>query len=358
MTELLVNPEPLFRIDGESVGLARDALSVEVEETTLGLRTLKLELLAQGTEAEGDEGLLFLDGPPIDFGKCIEVSLGAGDEARTVFRGVISAIEAGFSETAEPHVVVFAEDALMKLRITRRARTYVGKSDAQIAQEVAEANSLGAQASAEGPVHDYVQQWNQSDLAFLRDRALRVGAELWERDGILHFKSRTQRAGTRLTLVRGNELLELQVRADLAHQRTGVVVSGYDVDARGGMERSATGSVVRAEAPSGRTGPQVLEQLWEQRVSLRVRDNPQLAGEAQAWARAELLRRARGFVTAFGVTSGHPDLEVGSRLTLERVGRPFSGEGYYVTRARHTWDRSQGFRTHFEAERPTINEAS
>ncbi len=49
---------------------------------------------------------------------------------------------------------------------------------------------------------------------------------------------------------------------------------------------------------------------------------------------------------------------VGSRLTLQQVGTPFDGEGYYVTRLRHTFDLVHGFRTRFEAERATINEVA
>jgi hypothetical protein len=40
--------------------------------------------------------------------------------ARTVFTGWISAIEADFDEAEEPQVLAFAEDGLMKLRMTRR----------------------------------------------------------------------------------------------------------------------------------------------------------------------------------------------------------------------------------------------
>ena len=58
-------------------------------------------------------------------------------------------------------------------------------------------------------------------------------------------------------------------------------------------------------------------------MSYRVREVPLVDGEARAWARAEMLRRARGFVTVSGVTRGTPDMVVGSTLTLERVGHPF-----------------------------------
>src|SRR5207253_1669142 len=98
--------------------------------------------------------------------------------------------EASFQEGSEPEVVVFAEDKLMSLRMTRRCRTYKDVTDADIVQTIASEHGLSAQAEAPGPTYDVVQQWNQSDLAFLRDRARLLQAELWVQDDALHFKTR------------------------------------------------------------------------------------------------------------------------------------------------------------------------
>jgi len=98
-----------------------------------------------------------------------------------------------------------------------------------------------------------------------------------------------------------------------------------------------------------------LQQAFGERISYRVRENPLIADEASAWAKAEMLRRCRGFVSVLGMTDGTPDMIVGSRLNLSRVGKPFEGDGYYVVRVRHTYDLEHGFVTHFEAQRPTIN---
>ena len=83
---------------------------------------------------------------------------------------------------------------------------------------------------------------------------------------------------------------------------------------------------------------------------------PLVSGEAQAYAKAEMLRRGRTFVTAVGTTSGSPDMVVGSRVTLQSVGKPFEGGGYYVTRVAHSYDLQIGPRTMFEAERATVND--
>jgi phage protein D len=101
-----------------------------------------------------------------------------------------------------------------------------------------------------------------------------------------------------------------------------------------------------------------LQNTFGERVSYRLRETPLQSGEATAWAKAEMLRRCRGFVTVVGTTSGTPDMVVGSKLTLDRVGASFNGNGYYVTRVCHTYDLIHGHRTHFEAERATVNEAA
>jgi phage protein D len=67
-----------------------------------------------------------------------------------------------------------------------------------------------------------------------------------------------------------------------------------------------------------------------------------------------MQRRARRFVTVRGVTLGSPTMTVGSLVKLERTGPAFDGEGYYVTRVHHSYDRELGMRTQFEAERGWI----
>ena len=91
----------------------------------------------------------------------------------------------------------------------------------------------------------------------------------------------------------------------------------------------------------------------EQKVTLLA---PLTDAEARAWAEADLRARARRFVTVVGTTAGMPELAVAARLTLAAVGAPFGGDGYYVTRTRHTFARDAGgLRVHFTAERATLN---
>jgi phage protein D len=350
---------PVFSVDGRLVrALARDCLRLEVSEGLEGLRRLEAQFFAVGPGAPGPpDRLLHLDGSTVDFGRTVQVTLGPDGLQRHVFEGVVSAIEAVFGDAEPPRVVVLAEDALMRLRMTRRTRTYRNVSDATIAAAVAREHGLQADVDADGPTYDVVQQLNQSDLAFLRDRARLVRAELWCTHRTLHFRSRPRRQAPALTLVRGHDLLSVRLCADLSEQRSAVVVGGYDAGTAQGVRERAGAQVIDAEVTAGRTGPRLVEQALGESVSYRVRDVPLVAPEAAAWARAEMLRRARRFVTVHGLTRGTPDLVVGSRVRLELVGAPFDGDGYYVTHLRHTFDLVHGFQTRFEAERATMNSA-
>jgi phage protein D len=361
MTEpALAAVSPVFTVDGDVAhDLGRDCLRLEIDEGIEGLRTMQAHFVAVAAGAPGPpEPMLYLDGREIDFGKPIQVSIGPDEAQRTVFDGVISAIEVIFGDSEPPRVLVLAEDALMKLRMTRRMHSYKNMTDADIAGEIARDHGLQSDVSVDGPRYDVVQQLNQSDLAFLRERARLLQAELWCTGQTLHFSSRPDRSGTDLTLVKGADLLSARLCADLAHQRTEVVITGYDASAKAVIDERAGSDTINAEISTGRTGPETVQRALGESTSFRVREVALTADEAQAWARAEMLRRSRRFVTVVGVTRGSPDMVVGSRLTLSLVGDPFEGDGYYATRVRHTFDHTAGLRTHFEADRPTLNEVA
>jgi phage protein D len=362
MTEdLLTYTGPVFKIDDEVKGEFADHITrLEIEESTGGLKRLTARLDALGTPPNGggEQQQIFLDGSIVDFGKKLSVVIGAPPSAFTVFTGWISAIEADFQLNETPAVVIFAEDKLMKLRMTRRMKTYENMSDADIAGAIASEHGLTPSVDADGPTYEVVQQWNMSDLAFLRERARKIQAEIWVEDQTLNFKTRGKRTATELTVRQDNQLISLRARADLAHQRTKIKVAGYDANQRDRIEEESGSDEIQSEISGGATGPATLERAFGERVSYRVREAPLKSTEATDWARAEMLRRARSFVTVSATTRGSADMVVGSKLKLEGTGHPFEGSGYYVTRVCHTYDSQSGFRTHFEAERATIQEGS
>jgi uncharacterized protein len=339
-------PAPVFEVDGKVIpGLARDVARLRISEDTSGLRHLEAEFQAFGPGAGADDELLYLDRRIFDFGRALRVSIGVPSQDRVVFIGSLSDISVTYGNGTPPIAGISAEDSLMRLRMTRRCRTYEDMSDGDAIAQVGRDHGLRTQIDLDGPTYDVIHQVNQTDLAFIRERARTVNGEIW---------SRTNRDGRRIRLHQSVDLVGVTARADLAHQRTEVAVSGYDAQDRSSIRESANGSVAQAEVHAGQLGTAVLERTFGSLSTARAADVPLTSEEARSWAKGEMLERARRFVTVSGVTRGTPEMGVGSTLELIGVAPIFDGDGYYVTSFCHRYDNINGFSTAFEAERATI----
>jgi phage protein D len=297
-------------------------------------------------------GFLFFDRQLLDFGKTIAVEFGPPGSAGPVFAGRISGLEANFPAQREPEFVILAEDRFQDLRMERRTRTFENVTDAEVIRQVASQHGLSAQVDIDGPTHRLLAQVNQSDLAFLRERAAAVDAELWIDNRTLYAQARERRSHGKETFTYGKDLLEFSVLADLAHQRTAVRVSGWDVTEKQTIDVEAGSSVIQTELNGRRAGGAVLQALAPrvERIALAV---PLSRQEAQIMAEARYRAYARSFVCGQGVVEGSAKLRVGTTIELQNVGLYFEGP-YYVTLARHSFDSTYGYRTVFHAERPGI----
>ncbi|MGA7730500.1 MAG: hypothetical protein WCD37_04410 [Chloroflexia bacterium] len=327
--------------------------SLLVEETTLGLFRCEASFQNWGTKNR-QKGFLFFDRELLDFGKTIAVEFGPPGSTGPVFAGRISGLEANFPAEREPELVILAEDRFQDLRMERRTRTFENLTDAAVIRQVASQHGLTAQVDMDGPTHRVLAQVNQSDLAFLRERAVAVDAELWLDNRTLYAQARTRRSHGKVKFTYGKDLLEFSVLADLAHQRTAVRVSGWDVGEKKAIDVEVGSSVIQTELDGRRAGSAVLQALAPrtERIALAV---PLSRQEAQAMAEARYRARARGFVRGQGMVEGSASLRVGSTVELQNVGPLFDGP-YYVTLARHSFDLLYGYRTVFHVERPGIGE--
>lgn len=346
---------PTIRIDAtEQRELSESLLqSLLVEETTLGLFRCEARLANWGPQGDRVDFYLF-DGQVVGFGKEIEIELGPPGSSRRVFKGRISALEAHYPKERPPELTVLAEDRFQDLRMERRTRTFEDSSDADAMRAIISQHGLTAEIDVDGPTHRVLAQVNQSDLAFLRECAAAVDAELWLDDRTLHVQARGRRNAGSVTLTYGVELLEFTVMADLAHQRSAVKVSGWDVAGKEAMDMEGGASAVSSELAQGlRSGGAVLEQALARRTERVGMAMPLSQQEAQGLADARYRRRARRFLTGAGVADGNPAIQVGSSVDVRGVGPLFEG-AYYVTQVRHTYDLVSGYRTTFEVERPGV----
>lgn len=345
---------PEIKVDGTAQPSLGDVLliSLFVEETTLGLFRCEAHFGNWGPKNDSADFLLF-DRQTIDFGKEFSVSFGAPGAQTEVFKGRITGIEAQYPPQRPPELTVLAEDRFQDLRMERRTRSFENMSDEDVIRQLASQHGLTPQVDIDGPTYRVLTQVNQSDLAFLRERTAAIDAELWVEDRTLHAQARSRRNAGNLTLTYGQNLLEFAVIADLAHQRTSVKVSGWDVGSKSALDEEATESVISAELNGGRSGSAVLGQALAERKERIAASVPLAQSEARALAEARYRERARHFVQGKGQADGTPKIRVGTTLDMQGLGDLFTGK-YYATLARHTFDLQQGYRTFFEAERPGI----
>ncbi len=243
----------------------------------------------------------------------------------------------------------------MELRMTRRMKTYEDTDRRRHRRGHRErARAHGRRRRADGPTYDVVQQLNQSDLAFLRERARLIQAEVWVDDDTLSFKTRGKPDGPDADARPGQRLLAVAAARRPGPPAHEGQVSGYDAQAATTIDEEAGADAIQAEITGGRTGPPSLERALGERVSHRVREAPLVGGEAHGLGQGrDAAPRAR-FVTVVGDDRGHArhgrrqPVDAGARRRAVRRRRLLRHAGLP-----HLRPHATGFRTHFEAERAT-----
>lgn len=344
-------------IDGrDAPGMTRDAVAALAEETIEGLYRCELTLVNYGTGSSGRADYLYFGRDLIDFGKEIALRLGPGNPPEQIFAGRISAIEAEYGEGGHVRLRILAEDRLQDMRMTRRTRSFEDLTDADILRQIASEHQLQGDIDLPGPTHARIAQVNQSDLAFIRERAQACGGELWVADGTLYARTRSGRDVVNIDLAYGVGLKSFSVRADLAQQCTEMVVSGWDIEAKTRINETGTPSDISSELEGGEGGSSILEEKFGPRPASLVHTMMLTQQEAQALAQHEYRTCARRFVTGSGLADGNPQIRVGVTVNLSRLGPMFDG-AYSVVRVRHMFTMQGGYQTEFDLERPWIGRA-
>jgi phage protein D len=339
---------PTVRVAGrEDPMLTELMVAMTMTETEGGLSALELRVGNLAGNTRGSADLAFEDDRVLKLGTAVAIY--GGDEAgpQEIFRGLVSGLEADFPRDGAPELVVLAEDVLQKARLARRTAVHKDVSISDLAGRVAQ--QLGLRPVVTGyraKVGTWVQ-WNESDLAFLRRLLRRYDGDLQVVGAELHVSPRPEVSRGTIDLELHGQLRRARALADLAHQVTEVTVSGWDPVQGKRVSSRSTGA--QPGPGAGRTGAQVLRDVFGPR-SEHVDDVVVTTDEeARAVADAAFDRAARGFVRVEATAEGNPALRVGSRVRLSGLGGRFDND-YYVRRACHRFDLAAGYETDFEAE--------
>lgn len=285
-----------------------------------------------------DPDLKLLDTGPFDIAKEVEIAASGDEEGNEVIpllKGEVTALEPEFNTGMNAELVVRGYDKSHRLYRETRSKSYLNVKDSDLAEEIAQKVGLQAEVEATSVVYDHLYQHNQSDLAFLMQRAWRIGYECFVDDGKLHFRKPVNQ-GQDISLTWGQELLSFFPRMTVAEQVKRVVVRGWDIERQ---------KPIVGQAESGVLYPKIKERkdgaAWAATIAgeskLVIVDQPVASqSEADLLAKARLDELSGAFIEAEGTASRCPAIRAGKTVELLGLGARMSGV-YLVTQATHRY---------------------
>lgn len=291
-----------------------------------------------------DPGMKLLDEGPFDL--ATPVTIRAKDVAGkqfTLIEGEVTALEPEFGEGMIAELVVHGYDVSHRLYRMPRSTTYLNVKDSDIARQIANEAGLKADVEATATVYEHIYQHNQSDLRFLQQRARRIGYVCFVADKTLHFKKQTQTPAS-VEIAWGDDLLAFSPRMTVTEQAPETLIQGWDVRKKERILGRAQKGELYPKTGETKTGDQWASNFGKNRITV-VHENVVSQAEADIVATARQNELSGAFVEADGEAIRRPDVQAGKAVTINGLGKRFSGD-YLVTRVTHRYTDA-GFRSRF-----------
>ncbi|NEP50200.1 MAG: phage late control D family protein [Moorea sp. SIO3C2] len=336
---------PSFRIVISGQQLRSDVMAVIVDEnvSTPTMFTIKLANWDQENQEWMDEQLFKL-------GSEVEIFMGYGGSAgklQKLMIGQITGLEPQFAHKEIPLLTVRGYDYSHRLLRGYNTRSFTKKKDSDIAKDIAKQAGLKYGGVTTKLALDYVLQHNQTDMEFLQSRAQRLGYEVVVQDKTLYFQPHQDKSKSVLTLVQRKDLLSFSSRLTSLTQVGQVEVHGWNPKdkkafiGRTNPSSSSNNSGAKAVDQALGSGKKTTERLYRPVFSL---------AEAEQIAHGRFKNMGLEYISGEGLCVGRPDLRAGTVITIQGVGKQFSGD-YYVTSTIHTYSHKRGYRTAFKVRR-------
>lgn len=274
-----------------------------------------------------------------------------------VIEGEIAAIETHFTSRTQAPIIIRGYDVSHRLHRGRYIRSFQDYTDADIVKQIAK--ELGIELGTvdpSGEKHEYIFQENQTNMEFLRERAARIGFELFVQDGKLNFRKPKQNEILKLQWLQ--DISSFRVRVTTAEQVKAVEVRSWDYGKKEAIvarapRQNQTSPVNLSQSNGPTTNPSDNLVITTTETG-RGRDYSQKFGsnppepkmivvdkptatleEAEAIAKSLFSELEGDFVCADAQGPGDPRIRPGKAIELKKMG-PYSGQ-YYVTEGRHLY---------------------
>jgi len=295
-----------------------------------------------------DDDLAIVDDEQFDISKSIEIEFpdAKTEQLTSVIAGEITGIEPEFSEHMTSILTIRGYDKGHRLNRGTNTRVFQNMTDTDIVRKIAQETGFQVTADATTVVHEHVFQHNQTNFAFLRERAHLNGFELVVTGEKLFF--RAGGIGESVDLAWGTALRSFRPRVVLADQVTEVKVRGWDAATKRALVANARSS--KMQPTTGMPKPEALAAKFSTQTQfVEVHQPVTTQAEADKLAQSLVAEIDSGFIEAEGLAFGSAGLVAGKKVNLTNLGKRFSG-AYFVTSATHIYSNSDGYDTHFVVE--------
>ena len=347
MTSVHYRALPTLEIDGKQAppNLMEDILQIMVEES-LHMPAM-FTLVIQNDYFPGrsqDEKWRYQDllqiGKPVKIGFTSSTTESQDyneSNKNNIIEGEITGIETFFSERSQAPVIVRGYDVGHRLHRGRYNRSFQNMTDSDIVKKVVQEIGIDiGKIDASGVAHDYVFQENQTNMEFLRERADRIGFELFIQDGKLNFR-KPKADNKKITLKWLKNLHSFRVRVTSSEQVKEVEVRAWDYKQKKAVVSTKKQEKVITKTNNGK-GSDTSSKFKGQppKPKMIVVDKPIFnPKEVDTMAQALCDELGGQFIYADAKAEGNTEIRPGRIVKLEDMGQ-HSGE-YYVTETRHTY---------------------
>ncbi|MBE9215050.1 VgrG-related protein [Plectonema cf. radiosum LEGE 06105] len=252
--------------------------------------------------------------------------------------GEITAIEVHFNQKSEAPIIVRGYDTSHRLHRGRQNRSFLNNTDSDIVRKVAQ--EVGIQLGKideSGNAHEYVFQENQTNMEFLRERAARIGFELFIEDGKINFRKPEAQEAVELKWL--DEISSFSTRVTSAEQVSAVEVRSWDYQQKKLITSKAQAEKVITDTGNLKGSNSSNKFNISKPPLMTVVDKPvATAKEADVMAQALCDELGGEFVYADAKAEGNPKIRPGRFVSLQKMGDRFSGK-YYITDTRHFYSQ-------------------
>lgn len=285
-----------------------------------------------------------LDQSTFDIGKSIDITV----KGTALFKGEVTALEPEFRQDGYVRLIVRGYDQSHRLHRGRMTQVFANMTDSAIVQKVVQTAGLTPSVDGTSTTHVHVWQNNQTPMEFIRDRAKRVGYQVYMDGASLCFKKNAPASGAPVELEWGLNLRNFQPKIAATHQSDKVTFQGWDPAQKKAVQGQANSATSTThQGGTQKDGGAEAKKAFSKPAETRVINYPHItAGEAKTMAQALYDKIQDGFVQAEGRCIGNPKIAAGKVVKISNVGTRFTGT-YVVTAAVHIFTSDRGYETTF-----------